>query len=243
MDFDHSTKVLEARERLEAFMADHVLPPGGGARRLRRRPGQPLAAAADGRGAQGGGPGAGPVELVPAARVRRVERRLPQPRVRAAGRGDGPPAVVVRAVQLLGARSGQHGGAGPLRHPRAAGPLAAAAARGPHPLLLRDDRAPGGLVGRHQHRAAHRAGRRPLRAQRAQVVRQQHLPSPLRGAAGDGRLEPRWPAAPAPLDDPRAQGHARAGDRAADEGLRRLRLARRPRRAGLPRRARCPSTT
>ena len=57
----------------------------------------------------------------------------------------------------------------------------------------------------------------------------QHLPPPLRGAAGDGDHQPRRPAPPAPLDDPRAQGHARPRDRPTDAGLRPVRLARRPR--------------
>ena len=73
-------------------------------------------------------------------------------------------------LQLLGAGHRQHGGAAPVRHPRAEGSLADAAARGRDPLGVRDDRARRGLLGRDQHRAAHRARRRGLRAQRAQVV-------------------------------------------------------------------------
>ena len=43
---------------------------------------------------------------------------LTQPRVRADLRGDGTIAPGAGGVQLLGPRHGQHGGAGPLRHPR-----------------------------------------------------------------------------------------------------------------------------
>ena len=45
-----------------------------------------------------------------------------------------------------------------------------AAARGRDPLGVRHDRAGGGLLRRHQHRVPHRARRRRLRHQRAQVV-------------------------------------------------------------------------
>ena len=53
---------------------------------------------------------------------------------------------------------------------RAEGPLADAAARRRDPLGVRDDRARRRELRRDQHRAAHRARRRRLRAQRAQVV-------------------------------------------------------------------------
>ena len=64
------------------------------------------------------------------------------------------------AVQLLGARHRQHGGAGALRHAGAPGALAEAAAGRRDPLLLRDDRAGGGLQRRHQYRELDRARRR-----------------------------------------------------------------------------------
>ena len=49
-------------------------------------------------------------------------------------------------LQLLGAGHRQHGSAGALRHARAEGALAQAAAGGRDPLLLCDDGAAGGLV-------------------------------------------------------------------------------------------------
>jgi hypothetical protein len=49
--------------------------------------------------------------------------------------------------------------------------VAGAAARRRDPLGLPDDRAGGGLVGRHQHPVQHPPRRRPLRDQRPQVVR------------------------------------------------------------------------
>ena len=58
--------------------------------------------------------------------------------------------------------------------------LAGAAARGRDPLGVLDDRARRGLVGRHQHRPAHRARRRRVRAQRQEVV---HLRRPAPSAA------------------------------------------------------------
>jgi hypothetical protein len=79
-------------------------------------------------------------------------RRADQPRVRAAVRGDGPLAPRARGVQLLRARHRQHGGARPLRHARAAGALAGAAAGRRDPVVVRDDGAGGGVERRDQHR-------------------------------------------------------------------------------------------
>ena len=63
---------------------------------------------------------------------------------------------------------------------RAAGPLAAAAARRRDPLGLRDDRAGRRVIRRDEHHDAHRARRRRVRAQRSQVV-------------DDGRAAPQLP--------------------------------------------------
>ena len=112
---------------------------------------------------------AGPVEPVPARQ--RTRRRPVQPGVRAAGRDHGPRAVGERGLQLLGARHRQHGDAGALRlAPSTRSSWLRAAARRRDPQRLRDDRAGGRVVGRHQHRGAHRAPRRRLRDQRPQVV-------------------------------------------------------------------------
>ena len=61
----------------------------------------------------------------------------------------------------------QHGGAEPLRHARAEGALAAPADERRDPLGLPDDRAPGRLLRRHQHRDPHGARRRRLCASTA----------------------------------------------------------------------------
>ena len=61
-----------------------------------------------------------------------------EPRVRAARRADrAQPRDRARGAQLRGAGHRQHGGAGDVRHARAAGALARAAARGRDPLGLR----------------------------------------------------------------------------------------------------------
>ena len=134
---------------------------------------------------------AGSVEPVPARRPPR--RRAHEPRVRAAGRDHGPRADRRRGVQLLGARHRQHGGAARLRHARAAGALAAAAAGRRDPLGLRDDRARRGQLGRHQHRDADRARGRRVRAQRAQVVDDRGAAPELPRPDRDGQDEPEAP--------------------------------------------------
>ena len=128
MEFELTDRCKELRERLLAFMDEHVYPAEPvyheQLARLRR---SALPPAGHG-GAQGAGratPGCGTCSY-PDTRTRaRAEER----RVRAAGRDHGPQPHRLGGVQLLGARHGQHGGPDPVRHARAAGPLAAAAAR------------------------------------------------------------------------------------------------------------------
>ena len=94
-----------------------------------------------------------------------------QPGVRAAGRDHGPRAVGQRGVQLLGARHRQHGGARALRHRRASrssGSSRCSTARSARAFAMTEPAVR--VVGRHQHRVAHRARRRRLRDQRPQVV-------------------------------------------------------------------------
>ena len=86
--------------------------------------------------------------------------------------------------------------------------LAGPAARGRDPLGVLDDRARRRLVGRHQHRPAHRARRRRVRAQRHEVVLVGRAAAALQGAHRDGQDRPRRAPAPAAVDDRRAQGHA-----------------------------------
>ena len=56
------------------------------------------------------------------------------------------PHIAPEAINCARARHRQHGGAGDVRHPGAAGAVARAAARGRDPLVLRDDRAGRGLL-------------------------------------------------------------------------------------------------
>ena len=64
-----------------------------------------------------------------------------EPRLRAAGRDHRPQPPGPRGDQLRGPRHREHGDADHVRHDRAEGAVAAAAARGRDPLVLRHDRA------------------------------------------------------------------------------------------------------
>ena len=112
----------------------------------------------------------------------------------------------LRGVQLLGAGHREHGDPHHVRHARAAGAVAPPAARGRDPLGVRDDRAGGRQLGRDEHRVPHRARRRRLRDQRAQVVDLRRGRRPLRGLHPDGQDRPggadppassRWSSCPA----------------------------------------------
>ena len=100
-----------------SFMDEHVYPNEATYYEqhavVRRRS---LADPADHRGAQGQGARGRALEPLPAREQAR--RRLHQPRVRAAVRGDGPRRLRARGVQLRGARHRQHGGARALRERR-----------------------------------------------------------------------------------------------------------------------------
>ena len=67
------------------------------------------------------------------------------------------PDIAPEALNCAAPDTGQHGGAGDVRHPGAAGALARAAARGRDPLVLRDDRAGRGVQRRDEHRGRDRA--------------------------------------------------------------------------------------
>ena len=171
MEFELTDRCKELRERLLAFMDEHVYP---------------AEHVYDEQIAASGDPHFHPPvmeELKARARDQGLwnlflphEHRGPRPpgltqrRVRAAGRDHGPQPHRARGVQLRGARHRQHGGADPVRHRRAEGAVADAAARRRDPLGVRDDRAGRRQLGRHQHRDADRARRRRVRAQRPQVV-------------------------------------------------------------------------
>ena len=106
--------------------------------------------------------------------------------------------------------------------------VAAAAARRRDPVVLRDDRAGGRELRRHEHAGAHRARRRRLRHQRAQVVDQRRRSAALQDRDLHGRHRPRRRPLPPAQHDPRADGHARREHRAHAAGVR---LRHRPRRS------------
>ncbi len=199
-----------------------------------RRP--PLAAAGHHRAPEAAGARGRTVEPLPPRE--RVRRRAHEPGIRPARRDHGPRALVERGLQLLGARHRQHGGAGALRHARAEEALARAAAGRRDPQRLRDDRAGGRLVGRHQHRGAHRAPRRPLRRQRPQVVDQRRRRSALRDLHLHGQDRPAGASALSAVDDPGATRHAGRRGAAAAHRVRLRRCPARPHGGRLPRRAR-----
>ncbi len=165
-----------------------------------------------------------------------VGRRPDQPRVRAAGGAGRALDHRPRGAQLLGAGHRQHGDPGHVRHARAAGPVAAAAAGLPDPVGVRDDRAGGRQLRRPQHHLDHPPRRRRLRAQRPQVV---HLRRPRPGLQADhlhGQVRPRRSDVPPAEHDPGARRRPgrRGAARPADV---RLPGPARPRRGAVHRRA------
>ncbi len=103
--------------------------------------------------------------------------------------------------------------------------VARAAARRRDPLVLCDDRAGRRLVRRDQHPIEHRARRRRLRDQRTQVVHLRRRRSALPHRDLHGQDRPAGAAAPAAVDDPRADGHARRHHPPHAAGLRLRRCA------------------
>ena len=151
--FDISERAQQLQNELLDFMESHVYPAEAVYEEQMRESGRPALPAADPRGAQGRGPKTRPVEpLSPAPRHRRGSD---EPRIRAAGRDHGPQLHRPRGVQLQRPRHRQHGGARAVRHRRAPGEVPQAAAGGHHEVRVRDDRAAGGQLGRHQRRAVH----------------------------------------------------------------------------------------
>ena len=156
----------------------------------------------------------GPVEpLPPAPRSGLAWHEALQPRLRpdlrAARQGD----VRLRGPELLGARHGQHGDPQRLRVGDRQARLAGPVARGRDALGVLDDRARRGVIGRHEHRAAHHPRRERLRAQRDEVVLLGCAPAEVSRPHRDGEDRPRRAATSAAVDDRRAQGRAGRQDR------------------------------
>ena len=107
--------------------------------------------------------------------------------------------------------------------------MAAAADGRRDPLRLPDDRAGGGLVGRHQHRDPDRARRRSLRHQRPQMVVVRRRRSALQDRDRDGQDRSQRGAASAAVADPGAARHPRHQGREDAAGVRLRRRAARPR--------------
>ena len=140
-------------------------------------------------------------------------------------------------VQLLRSRHRQHGAPASLRNAGAARALAESAAQGRDPLVLRHDRARFVVVGRDQHLDPHRARRRLLGHQRAQVVHHRGAARALQGGHRHGRHQPQRGAPSPPEHGARPHGRARGQGRAQhqrDESSR----AGGPQRGRVPRRAR-----
>ena len=209
MDFALSPQCEELRTTLLDFMDSHVYPAEAGLPPRRSRVGRPAPPPAGLRGPQGRGPRARasgtsscPTDAVD-RRACRTSTTRRSPRSWAARRHR------VGGLQLLGARHRQHGDPHHVRHPRAAGAVAAAAARGRDPLGVRHDR------------ARRRARATPPTSQcRIQRDGDDYVINGrkwwITGAADPrckilivmGKTDPDGAAAPPAVDDPRPAGHA-----------------------------------
>ena len=185
---------------------------------------------------------AGRGALEPLHARRALRPRPDQLGVRPALRGDGPqPDGGADGLQLRRAGHRQHGDPRRARHRRAEGALAGAAARGPDPLLLLDDRARGLRVGPDPPAGPRRARRRRVGDRRPQVV---HLGRGRRRAGDrDGRHRPRGRPLRPRLDDLRPDRRPRlqAGPLDPGDGPRRGPRPLRDPLRGLPRARRQPA--
>ena len=239
MEFALTDRCQALREQLLAFMDEHVYPAEQVYHEQIAESGQPHFHPPVMEELKGLRARSGALEPVAPPRHRgSLVARPDQRRVRVPGRDHGPQPHRARGVQLRGARHGQHGGSDPVRHARAEGPVAGAVARGRDPFGVRDDRAGGRELRRDQHRAADRARRRRLRAQRPQVVDLRRAARALQGDDRDGQDGPRRSYLSPAIDDPRPAGDPGRHDHPKPPGVR----VRRPggARRGRVRRRACP---
>ena len=160
-----------------------------------------------------------------------------QPRIRAAVRDHGPFARVRRKSSTAPRPIPATWKCWSATARRATGAMAEAAAGRRDPLLFRDDGA-GVALGRHQHRSSIvREGDEYVINGRKWYI----TGAPTRGARSSSswaRPTPTTPGAPAAVDDPGTDGHARREDRALLPRVRLCRRALRPRRDRVRERAR-----
>ena len=142
----------------------------------------------------------GPLEPLP-ARLR-PRRRPHEPGVRPPVRGHGPKPHGPRALQLQRPRHGQHGSPRALRHGGAESEVAHAAPGRSDKVLLRDDRARRGLLGRDEHPGANREGRGRVRRKRQEVVDFGGRGPALQDLHLHGQDRPRGAAPRAAVHDP-----------------------------------------
>ena len=245
MDFAPSARSTEMLERLQAFMAEHVLPAEAVYAEQRRE----LATA--GR----------PHDLPPVVEELKAEARsrglwnlfLPEvgglslldyaPLAELSGWS---PELAPEAMNCAAPDTGNMEVLHLVGTDAQKGQWLEPAAGGRDPVRLRDDRAGRRLLGRPQHRDLDPSRRRRLRHRRPQVVDHRRGRPPLRGARRHGPHRPGGRAVPPAVDGARPDGRARADPGAVAAGVRlprparprRDRPRRRPRAGGQPARRR-----
>ena len=212
MDFEPSARTRELQDRLADFIRDRVDPSEAVYRDQVRASGDPHfhppvmeELKAEARRTR-------PLEPVPPRR--RPRRRAEHPRVRPAVRAHGSLAASQEATNCSAPDTGNMEllakFATPFQREQFLDPLL----DGEHPFVLRHDRAVGRQLRRHQHPEPHRARRRPLRDQRAQVVHERRGVGAVHVRDPHGRVGPRCRPPSSPQHGARALRHPGRVDRA-----------------------------